>query len=110
MNVKKTLCRLDDIPDAGATAIDADFGDGPVSLILLRQGSTVFAYRNECPHTGRRLDWAPGKFLLEHGLLICAAHGACFFIESGRCHSGPARGAALAAIATEVVDGDVRAG
>ena len=108
MSVRKTLCQLDAIPDGGATAVDAEFEDGVFSVILLRQGANVFAYFNECPHTGSRLDWAPGRFLLEPGQIICAAHGACFYVESGRCFAGPARGNALARVAVEVVDGEVR--
>ena len=107
MTVRKTLCRLEDIPDAGATAVDAELADGTFPLILLRQGAIVFAYHNECPHTGRRLDWSPGRFILERGQIICAAHGACFFIESGRCFSGPARGNGLAPVPVEVIDGEV---
>lgn len=108
MSVRKTLCRLDDVPDGGATAVDAEVDDGLSSVILLRQGASVFAYHNQCPHTGGRLDWAPGRFILESGQLVCAAHGACFYIESGRCFSGPARGNALAPVSVEIVDGEVR--
>ncbi len=108
MSVSKTLCRLDAIADAGAIAVDVESSTGGFSLILLRQGAHVFAYHNECPHAGRRLDWAPGKFLIENGQLICAAHGASFFIESGRCYAGPCRGAGLAAVRVEVIDGEVR--
>jgi len=107
MSVRKTLCRLAEIPDGGATAVE--LGDAQVveSIIVLRRAARVFAYRNVCPHTGRRLDWAPGKFLIDGSQIVCAAHGACFQIDSGSCVSGPARGDALAAIAVEVIDGDV---
>jgi len=108
MSVRKTLCRLDTIPDGGAASVDAELDDGIFPLILLRQGEKVFAYHNECPHTGRRLDWSPGRFLIESGQVICAAHGASFFIESGRCYSGPARGNGLAPVSVVVVDGEVR--
>ncbi len=107
MSVSKTLCRLDAIPDGGAISVDVESSTGGFSLILLRQGAQVFAYHNECPHAGRRLDWAPGQFLIDSGLLICAAHGASFFIESGHCYAGPCRGAGLVALHVEVVDGDV---
>jgi nitrite reductase/ring-hydroxylating ferredoxin subunit len=107
MTVRKTLCRLTDIPDGSATGIDIGTEAQPDPLIVLRQGDTVFAYRNECPHTGRRLDWAPGRFLVEGNQLICAAHGACFHIDSGRCFAGPARGDALSTVKVEVVDGEV---
>jgi nitrite reductase/ring-hydroxylating ferredoxin subunit len=108
MSVRKTLCRLDDIADGGAPAVDVSSDEDRHSLILLRRRDRVFAYRNECPHAGRRLDWAPGRFLLENDQLICAAHGACFLIESGRCVDGPARGDALTPVAVVVEDGEVR--
>lgn len=76
--------------------------------MLLRHGERVFAYHNECPHAGRRLDWSPGRFLIDGGFLICAAHGAMFGIETGRCFAGPCMGGALASVAVEVVDGEVR--
>lgn len=108
MSVSKTLCRLDAIPDGGATAVDVESATGGFSLIVLRRGEQVFAYHNECPHAGSRLDWAPGRFLIEDDSLICAAHGAVFFIDSGLCHGGPCRGASLAPIPVCVVDGEVR--
>jgi len=107
MTVRKTLCPLADVPDGGATAVDVGDAERPDSIILLRQASRVFAYRNECPHTGRRLDWSPGRFLIDGNQIICAAHGACFYVDSGRCFAGPARGDALPAVAIEIVDGQV---
>jgi len=107
MSVRKTLCRLDAIDDGGALAVDVESSTGGFCLILLRQGARVYAYHNECPHAGRRLDWAPGRFLIENGQLICASHGASFYIESGRCHAGPCRGAGLAAVPVEVIGEDV---
>src|SRR3546814_10720100 len=79
------LCRLDDIPDGGATAVDAALADGEESLILLRRGDQVHGYLNVCPHAGRRLDYAPGKFLLKNDTLICAVHGATFNQGDGLC-------------------------
>jgi nitrite reductase/ring-hydroxylating ferredoxin subunit len=107
-SVSKTLCRLGAIPDGGAIAVDVPSRTGGFSLILLRQGARVFAYHNECPHAGRRLDWAPGQFLIDSGQLICAAHGASFFIESGRCYAGPCRGSGLASVRVDVIDEEVR--
>jgi nitrite reductase/ring-hydroxylating ferredoxin subunit len=110
MTVRKTLCRVDDIADRGAIAVELDADERGVaaSVLLLRVAERVYAYRNECPHAGRRLDWAPGRFLLEDDLVICAAHGACFAVASGRCIDGPARGDALTPVAIEIVDREVR--
>jgi len=102
------LCRLDDIPDGEAIAVDASLPEGEESLIVVRKGEAVHAYLNICPHAGRRLDWAPGKFLLKDGILICAAHGASFQAGDGLCVGGPCRGDRLRAVAVDVVAGDVR--
>lgn len=101
------LCRLDDIPDGGSTAVDAMLADGEESLILLRHGDQVRAYLNVCPHAGRRLDYAPGKFLQKNDTLICAVHGATFRQADGECIAGPCRGDHLRPIAVSVVAGNV---
>jgi len=101
------LCRLDAIPDGEAIAVDALLDDGEESLIVFREGDTVRAWRNVCPHAGRRLDWAPGKFLVTRGTLICAAHGASFRTGDGRCVGGPCRGEQLCTVAVIVHGGGV---
>lgn len=104
----QALCRLDDIPEREAMAVDVAIDGELDSVILTRDGQEVRAYFNICPHAGRRLDWAPGKFLMKDGVLICAAHGASFQASDGLCIGGPCRGEHLRALAVEVVDGDVR--
>jgi nitrite reductase/ring-hydroxylating ferredoxin subunit len=104
------LCRLDEIPDGGATAVDALLAGGEESVILLRHGGQVQAYLNICPHTARRLDYAPGKFLLKNDTLICAMHGATFNQTDGLCVAGPCRGEHLRAIAVRVEDGEIHLG
>jgi len=104
----RALCRLDDIPDGGATAVDAMFADGMESLILLRHADQVHGYLNICPHAGRRLDYAPGKFLLKSGTLICAVHGATFNQTDGLCIAGPCRGEHLRPVAVVVEDGEIQ--
>jgi nitrite reductase/ring-hydroxylating ferredoxin subunit len=105
---RQALCRLDEIPDGGATAVDARLPDGEGSLILLRQGTQVRGYLNVCPHAGRRLDYAPGKFLLKNDTLTCAVHGATFSQGDGLCIGGPCRGEHLRAVALSVEAGEVR--
>jgi nitrite reductase/ring-hydroxylating ferredoxin subunit len=109
MAVTKALCRVDDIPDGGAfEAGIIDERDGiRDSLMLTRHGDAVRAYRNVCPHAGRRLDWAPGQFLIEDGHVICTAHGAMFRLASGECVSGPCRGTGLTEVAVESRGGEV---
>ena len=101
------LCRLDDIPDGDAIGVHVPSATGGFDLILLRRGERVFAYHNECPHTGRNLDYAPGRFLVRDGRVMCAVHGATFVVESGACVGGPCRNG-LAPFPIEQVEGEVR--
>jgi nitrite reductase/ring-hydroxylating ferredoxin subunit len=104
----RRLCRLEDMPNGEAMALDVMLpAYGEESVILIRQGEHVNAWLNICPHAGRRLDWAPGKFLISRGMLVCAAHGASFNIDNGECIGGPCRGERLRAISVRVEHGDV---
>ncbi len=102
------LITLDSIEDGGFAEVEASLDGDAESLIIHRSGASVRAWLNVCPHAGRRLDWAPGKFLKsKEGHLICAAHGASFELERGDCVAGPCRGDSLRAVAVEVRDGQV---
>jgi nitrite reductase/ring-hydroxylating ferredoxin subunit len=105
--VRTSLISLSEIPDGGAQAVDATIDGEPQSLVLTRVGDRVAAFLNVCPHAGRRLDWAPGRFLFEQGELICAVHGARFRPMTGDCVGGPCRGASLKSVAVAVHDGVV---
>jgi nitrite reductase/ring-hydroxylating ferredoxin subunit len=97
------LCRIDQIPVDGVHAVEAP--DCP--LLLTRVDGVVRAFHNLCPHAGRRLDWAPGQFLVEEGRIVCAAHGAMFDRADGRCVSGPARGSGLMPVEVAIDGEDV---
>jgi nitrite reductase/ring-hydroxylating ferredoxin subunit len=105
--VRKTLCRVDEVPEGGATSREVESSSGGFSLVLTKIDGTVRAFHNECPHAGRRLDWAPGKFLIECGTLVCAAHGAQFMLDSGACIGGPCRGAGLKPVVVGIEAGEV---
>ena len=104
--------RIDAIPPGGLVEVEAVVEGEPESLILHRDDAgAVRAWRNICPHAGRRLDWAPGQFLrAKDGSLVCAVHGASFELEAGSCIAGPCRGDRLRAVAVHCVDGEVRLG
>ena len=107
MSDARNLCRFDEIPDGGAREAHVDSATGGFSLILVRVGQSVHAYHNECPHAGRPLNWAPGRFLIENGQLICAAHGALFALDTGACLGGPCRNQGLRSIGVVIRDGEV---
>ena len=101
----RALARLADIDDGGFAEADVEIDAECVSLILHRDGHSVRAWRNVCPHAGRRLDWSPGRFLKsKDGLLVCAVHGASFETVEGVCVAGPCRGERLQTVAVRVVD------
>lgn len=104
---RAALITLDAIEDGGLAEVEGTVDGDSESLILHRDGDTVRGWFNVCPHAGRRLDWAPGKFLRSEGLLVCAAHGASFELGGGECVAGPCRGASLRAVALEVREGCV---
>ena len=104
----RRLCKLADMPDGEAMAVDVMLPSyGEESVILLRQDDRVNAWLNICPHAGRRLDWAPGKFLISRGMLVCAAHGASFNLDNGECIGGPCKGESLRSVPVRVEQGDV---
>ncbi|MFC4729428.1 Rieske (2Fe-2S) protein [Coralloluteibacterium thermophilus] len=87
---------------------EATVAGEPASLVLIRVEGQVRAWHNVCPHAGRRLDWAPGRFLVDKaGHLVCAAHGASFRRADGLCVAGPCKGQSLVAVAVEERDGQV---
>jgi len=100
------LVVLDEIPDGECVEVEARVEGDLESLIVHRNGGCVRAWLNICPHAGRRLDWAAGKFLISRtGHLVCAAHGASFSLDDGVCVEGPCRGEALREVAVAVSGG-----
>ncbi len=101
------LCAADEVAEGQAIEC-ADPRDGDEgSLIVLRRNGQVQVYLNVCPHAGRPLNWAPGRFLYAHGQLVCAAHGASFRPEDGYCIGGPCRGESLRRVAAIEAAGEV---
>ena len=97
------LIALSALADGVPAEVEATVDGSAESLIVLRRGGHVRAWLNICPHAGRRLDWAPGRFLLSKGQLVCAAHGATFEPDAGLCVAGPCRGQSLRAVAVAVI-------
>lgn len=101
------VCRLVDIPDGGVIGIDLR-RESPLPLILWRRGQTVDAWLNCCPADGYRMDWAPGRFLIEGAVLRCAHRNARFALDqAGLGIEGPCRGQSLVAVPTRVEAGFV---
>lgn len=97
------LHRLQALDDPGATGLTLRDGR---RVFLVRQGETVAAYLNRCPHAHQRIDAWPGQFLnMAEDMILCGAHAALFRMEDGFCVSGPCAGKSLTRIPTRIVDG-----
>lgn len=103
-SVSRSLMRRSELPNDDISLVDAVIDGENESIMLYRKDDAVHAWLNVCPHAGRRLDYAPGRFLRDEGRLVCAAHGASFDLESGECLAGPCRGAHLRAVPLIVSD------
>jgi nitrite reductase/ring-hydroxylating ferredoxin subunit len=107
------ICNLDDIPSRRARAFqllrrDADGAERTFSIFVVRWGTRVFGYINQCPHGAVNLDWERNQFLDPSGLrLMCGKHGALFEIGTGRCVDGPCRGEKLTPVDVSVIEGDI---
>ena len=110
LNSREGLTRvaIDTLEDGSCVEVEALVDGEAESIVLHRDGDAVRAWLNLCPHAGRRLDWAPGRFLRSKaGDLVCAAHGASFSLADGQCIAGPCRGESLRAVEVSVVDGEI---
>jgi nitrite reductase/ring-hydroxylating ferredoxin subunit len=106
-SVSRTLISCEDLENQTICAVNADIDGENESILIYRDGPMLAAYLNICPHAGRRLDYAPGKFLMQDGDLVCAAHGASFRLDTGECVGGPCKGASLKSIPVELIGSTV---
>jgi nitrite reductase/ring-hydroxylating ferredoxin subunit len=81
---------------------------GLISVMLLFKNDRYYGYQNSCPHQGRRMDYAAGKFLIsDSGTIVCPAHGAEFNPENGLCVNGPCLGESLKPIQLKTNEEDI---
>jgi nitrite reductase/ring-hydroxylating ferredoxin subunit len=104
------LARLVDLVDGAARVIDLVEDEfPPITGLLVREGATVHAFLNRCPHAGRPLNFGSGNFLTPDGeLLQCHAHGALFEKNTGLCIAGPCVDDSLRRLPVQVAEGEVR--
>ncbi|MBN4016323.1 Rieske (2Fe-2S) protein [Rhodospirillaceae bacterium AH-315-P19] len=102
------LCRIDAIPDGEARGFPLPGESHPRAVLVVRQGSKIYGYRNRCPHQGTPLDWTPDRFFnLEKTHLQCATHGAQFQVEDGHCIAGPCLDKTLERVSLRVEGGKI---
>lgn len=97
------LCHISELRESRAQGFDP-FSEGQASLFVVKKDTSLYAYRDRCPHYGTTpLPWKKNEYLDKAGdVIVCAAHGARFDITTGICISGPCLGESLSAIALHV--------
>ena len=106
MPTPRILCRLEDIPEGTSKGFAADPTAYYADILVVRTHQGVYAYRNNCPHTGAPMEWQSNQFLNYTGTLIhCGIHAAQFRIRDGYCIAGPCEGRYLQKVAMTVRDG-----
>ena len=89
--------RASDLADGGpGIRFTVTCADGELPAFAIRYRGIVHAYLNVCAHQELELDWIPGAFFdAAETMLVCAAHGAHYEPDTGRCVAGPCIGAGL---------------
>lgn len=102
------VCRFEDLESGTARGFEFEVAGEARAAFLVREGDSVFAYLNVCPHAGHRLNWKPDAFLTrQRDRIMCCKHGAIFDISTGVCVEGPCPGRALTPLRVAVDAGDV---
>jgi nitrite reductase/ring-hydroxylating ferredoxin subunit len=103
------LCRLEDIPDGDSRGFDP-LQEGRDTLLVVRQGNALYAWRDACPHiSGVPMAWRKNAYLnASRDRIVCSAHGALFDIATGVCTLGPCLGQSLQPMRVELdADGSI---
>ncbi len=102
------LAHLIDVPIGQWSEHSIQTTDGNTSIMVKRGTTEWVAFINECPHQGRRLDYAENAFLeTPDHQVVCPAHGATFDTSNGFCTSGPCAGQSLTQLKITFDDKDV---
>ncbi len=101
------ICKLEELDDPGSRGFSIEIDNDLIEGFVVLTDGQLYAYRNQCPHTGAPLDWVEHQFLdMDKQLIQCAVHDARFELDSGLCVAGPCTGEALTALKVEH-DGNV---
>lgn len=105
------LCALADIADSGSAEFDIELGGVRRYLLAVRQGDSVYAYLDFCPHMGYPQNFVNMRFLMTYSKKIhCSVHGASFRPDDGACIGGPPSGDYLGRFETKVENDEVYVG
>ncbi len=94
METWQRLCASASIEEGGiGHRFDVEVGGQPATGFVVRHEGQLRAFLNRCAHVPMELDWQPGRFFDDDGLVIvCSTHGAIYDAVDGRCAGGPCQG------------------
>ena len=90
------LSKINEVEEGQWYEFNLQTDDRLFSLMLQKKNNEYIAFKNSCPHQGRRMNYSVGKFLTtKEGHIVCPAHGAEFKPDDGLCINGPCLGQSL---------------
>jgi nitrite reductase/ring-hydroxylating ferredoxin subunit len=93
------LAPIDEVKEGQWYEFNLQIEDRVFSLMLQKKNNEYIAFKNFCPHQGRRMNYSLGQFLTTNeGNIVCPAHGAEFKPDSGLCVNGPCLGESLESV------------
>ena len=102
------LCNENELEENKAKGFSTSGDKEQQDIILIKRDGQVYAYKNNCPHTGVNLNWQPDEFMdLESFYLQCSVHGALFNVEDGLCVRGPCVNQSLSALSIQTINGEL---
>lgn len=102
------ICDDSALPEDGSRGFSMTTSAGVADIFLVRKAGEIYAYLNQCPHTGGPLDWVPDQFLdLDRRWIQCATHDAMFRIDNGLCVAGPCSGQSLTPVELRLEGGSI---
>lgn len=97
------LSPIQDVAEGKWYEFNLQLETGLFSLMLQLKNGEYTAFKNFCPHQGRRMNYSVGMFLTtKEGNLVCPAHGAEFKPEDGLCVNGPCLGQSLESVHIQI--------
>ncbi len=95
------IAAFEEVPANGTLRFEVTAGGHSREALLCRNGDSVLAWENSCPHEPDvKLDKGLGA-LVREGQIVCHKHGAQFNCDDGFCTSGPCSGDELNPIGVE---------
>ncbi|MFK8011509.1 MAG: Rieske (2Fe-2S) protein [Marinicellaceae bacterium] len=102
------LAAVDDFKPNTWYEFSLESSKGLMSIMVQYINNQYVAFENFCPHQGRRMDYATGKFLISDSeTIVCPAHGAEFNPLNGLCINGPCLGESLKPIKIKANEEDI---